>query len=76
MISYTEILVEVVKFIYSEKTTKFCKTSTLLLSYVVPVKSKLEISQNFVALSECISYFFAKFRWDSPNCPKMFHLAR
>ena len=27
------------KFIYSEKATKFCKISTLLLSYVVPVKS-------------------------------------
>ena len=28
-----------VKFIYSEKATKFCEISTLLLSYVVPVKS-------------------------------------
>ena len=35
-----------VKFIYSEKATKFCKISTLLLSYVVPVKSKVEILQN------------------------------
>jgi len=26
--------------------------STLLLSYVVPVKSKVEISKNFVAFSE------------------------
>ena len=26
------------KFIYSEKATKFCKISTLLLSYVMPVK--------------------------------------
>ena len=40
------------KFIYSEKATKFCKISTLLLSYVVPVKSKVEISQNSVAFSE------------------------
>ena len=40
------------KFIYFEKATKFCKISTLLLSYVVPVKSKVEISQNFVAFSE------------------------
>ena len=37
---------------YSEKVTKFCEISTLLLSYVVPVKSKVEISQNFVAFSE------------------------
>ena len=40
-----------VKFIYSEKATKFCKISKLLLSYVVPVKSKVEILQNFVAFS-------------------------
>ena len=37
-------------FIYSEKATKFCKNFTLLLSYVVPVKSKVKISHNFVAL--------------------------
>ena len=40
------------KFIYSEKATKFCAIFTLLLSYVVPVKSKLKILQNFVAVSE------------------------
>ena len=39
-----------VKFIYSEKATKFCEISTLDLSYVV--KSTVEISQNFVAFSE------------------------
>ena len=32
------------KFIYSEKTTNFCEIFTLLLSYVLPVKSKVEIS--------------------------------
>ena len=42
------------KFICSEKATKFCKFFTLLLSYVVPVKSKVKISQNFVAFSEYI----------------------
>ena len=43
----------IVKFIYSEKAKNFCEISTLLLSYVVvvPVKSKVEISQNFVAFS-------------------------
>ena len=40
------------KFIYSEKATKFCKISTLILSYVVPVKSKVKILQNYVAFSE------------------------
>ena len=45
-----------VKFIYSQKATKFCKISTLLLTYVVPVKSKVEISQNFVAFSEYMNF--------------------
>ena len=44
------------KFIYFEKATKFCEISTLLLSYVVPVKSKVDISQNFVASSEYINF--------------------
>ena len=35
------------KFIYFEMATKFCKMLTLLLSYVVPVKSKVKISQNW-----------------------------
>ena len=41
---------------YSEKATKFCKISTLLLSYVVPVKWKVEISQNFVVFSEYMNF--------------------
>ena len=41
-----------VKFIYSEKATIFCKISTVDLSYVVMVKSTVEISQNFVTFSE------------------------
>ena len=45
----------ILKFIYSEKTKKFCEISTLLLSYVVPVKGKVEISQNFVAFSEYLN---------------------
>ena len=44
------------KFIYSEKVTKFFEISTLLLSYVVPVKSKVEISQNLVAFSEYMNF--------------------
>ena len=44
------------KFIYSEKATKFCKISTLLLSYVVPVKRKVEISQNFVTFSKYMNF--------------------
>ena len=45
-----------IKFIYSDKATKFCEISTLLLSYVVPVKSKVEISQNFAAFSEYMNF--------------------
>ena len=47
---------EQVKFIYSEKATKFCEIFTLLLSYVVPVKSKVKISQNCVAFSEYMNF--------------------
>ena len=42
----------VLKFIYSEKATKFCEIFTLLLSYVVPVKIKAKIPQNLVAFTE------------------------
>ena len=45
-----------VRFIYSEKTTNFCEISTLVLSYVVPVKSKVEILQNYVAFSEYMNF--------------------
>ena len=40
------------KFIYSEKATKFCEIST----YVVPVKSKVEILQNFVTFPEYMNF--------------------
>ena len=44
------------KFIYSEKATKFWEIFILLLSYVVPVKSKMKISQNCLALSEYTNF--------------------
>ena len=44
------------KFIYYEKATKFCKISTLLLSVCTIDKSKVEISQNFVAFSEYTNF--------------------
>ena len=44
------------KFIYSEKATKICEISTLLLSHVVSVKNKVEISQNIVAFSEYMNF--------------------
>ena len=44
------------KFIYSEKATKICEISTVDLSYVVMVKSTVEISQNCVAFSEYMNF--------------------
>ena len=45
------------KFIYSEKVTKFCKIFTLLCpTYVVPVKIKVNMLQNFVAFSENMNF--------------------
>ena len=46
----------ILNFIYSEKAMKFCKISTLLLYYVVQVKSKVDISQNFEAFSEYMNF--------------------
>ena len=58
-------LLGLLKFIYSEKATKFCEISTLLLSYVVPVKSKVKILQNFVAFSEYMNFKFMDNCWIS-----------
>ena len=44
------------KFIYSEKATKFCEIFPLLLTTVHTVKSKGKISQNFVALSKYMNF--------------------
>ena len=45
-----------VKFVYSEKATKFWEIFNLLLSTVHAVKSKVKISHNFVAFSEYIKF--------------------
>jgi hypothetical protein len=45
-----------VKLIYFEKATNFCEISTVDLSYVVTVKSTMEILQNFVAFSENMNF--------------------
>ena len=44
------------KFIYSEKATKFCEIFTLILTTVHTVKSKVKILQNFVAFSEYTNF--------------------
>ena len=49
-----------VKFIYSEKATKFCEIFPLLLTVCTVVKSKGKISQNFVAFSEYMNFIAKK----------------
>ena len=56
LVGETCLLVILVKFIYSEKATKFCEIFTLLLSYVVPVKSKVKILKILVAFSEYMNF--------------------
>ena len=46
----------VIKFIYSEKATKFCEISNLLLTGTTKDKIKVEISQNFVPFSEYMNF--------------------
>ena len=46
----------ILKFIYSKKATEFCEIFTLLMSYGVPVKSKMQFSQNFVAFSDYMNF--------------------
>ena len=47
---------QLLKFIFSEKATKFCEIFTLFLTVCTVVKSKLKISQNFVAFSEYVNF--------------------
>ena len=46
----------IVKFIYSEKATKFCEISTVDLIGTTEEKSTVEISQHFVAFSEYMNF--------------------
>ena len=50
-------------FIYSEKATNLYEISIVDLSYVVTVKSAVEISQNFVAFSEYMNFT----GWNQPS---------
>ena len=45
-----------IKFVYSEKATKFCEISTLHLTLCTVVKVKMEILVDFVALSEYMNF--------------------
>ena len=57
----------ILKFIYSEKATKFCEIFALILTTVHKVKSKVKISQNFVAFSECMNFTFKKIYYTYPE---------
>ena len=59
------------KFIYSEKATKICEIFTVDLSYVVLVKSTVEILQSFVAFSEYMN-FSKKFSLNSLQIRKKY----
>ena len=50
-----EIFCRILKFRYFEKVTKFCEISTLLLTES-ELRSKGDISQNFVAFSEYVNF--------------------
>ena len=45
-----------IKFVNSEKATKFCEIFTLLLTVTTQDKSKVKILQNFVAFSEYMTF--------------------
>ena len=48
------------KFIYSERATKFCIISALDLTVLHTATSKVEISQNFVAFSKYMNFNILK----------------
>ena len=56
--SYAASLLDLLKFIYFEKATKFYEISTLLLSVCTVDKDKVESSQNFVAFSEYTNFIY------------------
>ena len=54
--NWLHVATYLLKFIYSEKATKFCEISIVDLPYVVTVKSTVEILQNFEAFSEYMNF--------------------
>ena len=52
------MVISLVKFIYSEKATKFCEIFTLLLAGTTNDKSRVKIPQNFVAFSEYMNFTY------------------
>ena len=56
LLQFSQLRQGPLKFIYSEKATKFCEIFHLLLTVCTVVKSKGKISQNFVAFSEYMNF--------------------
>ena len=56
-----------VKFIYSEKATKFCEISTVDLTVTTWDKSTVEISHKLMAFSEYMSFKKEKFKEETPK---------
>ena len=52
----SEILPLMLKYIYSEKATKYCEISTVDLTGTTQDKSTVEISEYFVAVSEYMNF--------------------
>ena len=55
-LKYEDYKLDEVKFVYSEKATKCCEISTLLLSTVHTDKSKVEILQKILAFSKYMNF--------------------
>ena len=55
------------KFMYSEKATKFCEISTVDLTGNTQDKSMVEIQQNFVAFSEYMNFKNETTYWVKPS---------
>ena len=53
------------KFIYSEKATTISEISNVEFSYIVPVKSRVEILKNFEGFSEYMNFNNKVFRLET-----------
>ena len=69
----TYIVFLFIKFIYSEKATKFFEIFPLLLTVRTAVKSKGKISQNFVAFSEYMNFKNVLFYFFLSNNKEVVH---
>ena len=62
ILSASKCFLKSLKFIYTEKATKFCEIFPLLLTVCTEIKSKGTILHNFVAFSEYMNFKIKKAR--------------